>query len=430
MKIPFINWQLTRKESAAGPAGVAMQVGQPQYTGKLSESRDKYSEEAMRSVVAYAAVSQIAKAFGSVEFYPATLDRDGTPKDVAAPDLLRVWNRPNPTQSGAQFRELWATFYAIHGEAFQERVGNGAGRPTELWLHFPERMGVIPGSTGIPQAYEYTGPSGQKVRWPVNAANGDSDILHTRAPNPADRWRGLAPTFPAGASIDANNDGREWNAALLQNSARPSGILSVDGELDDDQRARLKMRIDERYSGAANAGRPLVIEGGMSWQSTSITPKDMEWIESNRETARAIALAYGVPPMLLGIPGDNTYSNYREARLAFYDDTVLPMVNLYAQEMSHWFAARFNPSFVILPNLDKIEALDFRRERKWDRVQNADFLTVDEKRKALGYDPLGPGLGGDLVPVVQQFGALTFSDLDADPEAAGRRAFGDDDGAD
>ena len=70
-----------------------------------------------------------------------------------------------------------------------------------------------------------------------------------------------------------------------------------------------------------------MLEGGLDWKPMGLTPKDMDFLEAKNAAAREIALAFGVPPMLLGIPGDNTYSNYQEANRAFYRLTVLPLLS-------------------------------------------------------------------------------------------------------
>ena len=94
--------------------------------------------------------------------------------------------------------------------------------------------------------------------------------------------------------------------------------------LSDDQFERLKRELEENYQGARNAGRPLLLEGGLDWKAMSLSPKDMDFMEAKHAAAREIALAFGVPPQLLGIPGDNTYSNYQEANRVFFRATVLP----------------------------------------------------------------------------------------------------------
>src|SRR3546814_1188179 len=89
------------------------------------------------------------------------------------------------------------------------------------------------------------------------------------------------------------------------------------------------------FQGAANAGRPMLLEGGLKWQSLSLTPADMDFTETKAAAAREIALAFGVPPMLLGLPGDNTYANYQEANRALWRLTILPLVTKIVRTEEH-----------------------------------------------------------------------------------------------
>ena len=91
-----------------------------------------------------------------------------------------------------------------------------------------------------------------------------------------------------------------------------------------------------------NAGRPMVLEGGLDWKAIAMSPKDMDFIELLKNVAaREIALAFGVPPMLLGIPGDNTYANYAEANRSLWRQTVVPLVNRVAAALEHWLQPGF-----------------------------------------------------------------------------------------
>jgi phage portal protein BeeE len=167
------------------------------------------------------------------------------------------------------------------------------------------------------------------------------------------------------------------------------------------------------------------LEGGLDWKSMSLTPKDMDFIEAKHVAAREIALALGVPPMLLGIPGDNTYSNYQEATRSFWRATVLPLVNRTAKALSAWLGPAYGVDTAAIgsrqsavvrsrvptadcllptagldlrPDLDAIEALSTEREALWARIDAATFLTPDEKRAAVGYGPMGSD-PADLTPV-------------------------------
>ena len=151
------------------------------------------------------------------------------------------------------------------------------------------------------------------------AAGGAAPVLHLALFHPLDDHYGFAPLEAAQTALDMHNAAGAWNKALLDNAARPSGALVYEpkegGNLSEEQFERLQDGAGGRIiQGAANAGRPLLLEGGLDWKAMSLTPKDMDFIEAKNGAAREIALAFGVPPMLLGIPGDNTYANYRRGQ--------------------------------------------------------------------------------------------------------------------
>ena len=140
-------------------------------------------------------------------------------------------------------------------------------------------------------------------------------------------------------------------------------------------------------SGAARAGRPLLLDGGLDWKAMGYSPRDMDFVEARHAAARDIALAFGVPPMLLGIPGDNTYSNYQEANRAFTRQTLLPLINRTLDSFTHWLQPRFGDGLVLAVDEDRLEGLTDERQLVWQRLAEADFLTEDEKREAVGYGP-------------------------------------------
>jgi HK97 family phage portal protein len=120
----------------------------------------------------------------------------------------------------------------------------------------------------------------------------------------------------------------------------------------------------------------------------------MDFLEAKHAAAREIALAFGVPPMLLAIPGDNTYSNYQEANRVFWRQTVLPLAARVGAALTQWLAPAFGGELRLAVDPDPIDALAADRTAQWDRVSNAPFLTVNEKRAATGYGPID---GGDTL---------------------------------
>jgi hypothetical protein len=150
----------------------------------------------------------------------------------------------------------------------------------------------------------------------------------------------------------------------------------------------------------------------------SLSPRDMDFLEAKNAAAREIALALGVPPMLLGIPGDNTYANFQEANRTFWRQTVLPLVKRTAQALSGWLAS----PHVLTPDLDTIDALTGDRDALWTRLQATSFLTDDEKRAAVGYGPKPIGaLTQKFNPHHDDRGRFDFAPDGSKPEPIARR---------
>ena len=382
MKLPRLFAKPEVKESQAHSI-LVLNPGQPVWTPRDYKS---FAEEAyVRNVIAYQAINKIAEAVSSVRWVAYRGETEVT--QSPALDLI---NNPNPTQSGREFIEAKIGYLMISGNSYDERIMI-SGQPREMYTHRPDRMKVVPGPNGTPKAYIYEVAS-SRVTWQVDEI-GKSDIRHMRLFNPLNDWYGQAPVEAAAYAIDQHNEAMKWVQALLQNSARPSGALVSKGDaLTDEQYNRLKAQMEMQYQGGANAGRPMLLEGGLDWKEMGLSPTDMGVIESKNSAARDISLAFGVPPQLLGIPGDNTYSNYSEARLSFWEDTIIPLVDRLAEEFTAFIGEPYGVE--IRADMDQIPAIVDKRRALWEMVNTSTVLTINEKREAMGYDPIA---GGDQV---------------------------------
>jgi HK97 family phage portal protein len=334
--------------------------------------------------VVHRAVRLVAEAAASL---PLSLVEGGRILDRHP--LLALLRRPNPREGGARFLESVYGHLLVSGNAYLEAVAvEGAVR--ELYALRPDRMRVVPGRDGWPAAYDYA-VGAETVRF-VQAGE-IPPILHLTLFHPTDDHYGLSPMEAAAVPLDIHNAAGAWNKALLDNAARPCGalVLASGGPgMTELQFARLREELEKNYQGAANAGRPLLLEGGLDWKPLSLSPKDMDFIEAKHAAAREIALAFGVPPLLLGLPGDNTHANYAEANRAFYRQTVIPLVKRTAEAIAQWLSPAYGAELSLEPDLDGIEALASERESLWRRVSEAGFLTDDEKREAVGYGRSAP----------------------------------------
>lgn len=384
---------LESKKSAVrhilGSGAAWIGAGTPRWTAR---DMARLAEEGYRkNVIAHRSIRLIAECAASVPWKLFAGD-----EQLSRHPLLDLLTRPNPMEGGAELMERLYAFLNIAGDAYLERVTGVDGRPGELHVLRPDRMKIVPGPSGWPRAYRYS-VAGRSHDFAVDPVTGTSDILHLKTFNPLDEHYGLSPMEAAAYGIDIHNAAGGWNKALFDNAARPSGALVYDakdgGSLTDEQFGRLKDELAETYQGAVNAGRPLLLEGGLKWQGMSFSPQDMDFINAKHVSAREIAIAFGVPPMLLSIPGDNTYSNYREANRALWRLTLVPLVEKTASALNRWLMPCFGDDLRLAYDRDAVPALAADRNAEWERIERASFMTINEKRHALGLSPIEGGNG-------------------------------------
>ncbi len=374
--------ELASKASVAGPVIAMHETGRPVWSPR---DYGGFAREGFaKNPIVYRSVRMIAEAAASV---PIRLFEGG--RELTQHPLLSLLATPNPVTCGPDLMEDWYGYLLIAGNAYLEAVSIDDA-PRELYVLRPDRMNVVPGADGWPEAYDYSA-NGRTVRF-QQLNGGVRPILHMALFNPSNDYYGMSPIEAAAVAIDVHNAASGWNKALLDNSARPSGALvyTSGAHMTEAQFGRLKSELETNYQGAINAGRPMLLEGGLDWKSMSMSPKDMDFIEAKNAAAREIALSLGVPPMLLGIPGDNTYSNYQEANRVFWRQTILPIVKRTLAAVNAWLAPAFGP-VELKPALDQIDALSSERAGLWEMLQRAEFLTTEEKRAAAGFPGIAVG---------------------------------------
>ena len=332
-------------------------------------------EAYLKNPVAQRAVRLVAEGIG------------GAPVVASDPALLALVSE---TSAGQPLLETLAAHLMLHGNGYVQVLRDADGNPVELFALRPERVTVLPDAGGWPAAFAYK--VGEKaLRIEAVDDFGRPNLIHVKHFHPVDDHYGAGCLEAAEEAVAIHNAAARWNRSLLENAARPSGALVYDpgdpgASLTPDQFDRIKAELTAAYAGQANAGRPMLLEGGLKWQSLALTPADMDFATLKAAAARDIALAFGVPPMLLGIPGDNTYANYREANRALWRLTLLPVAGkilaAIAEGLSPWFReARLGV------DMDRVPALAEDRERLWAQVSAAEFLSGEEKRAMLGIEP-------------------------------------------
>jgi len=344
----------------------------------------------------YACVKQIVDASGGIPWnlFKRPMSKGAKKEKIEDHGLLNLLKRPNPQDGGAAFTKNTLAYYLISGNSYNIKAGPEQGPPAELYCARPERMKILPGTKFEPIAgYRYT----------VNGIDRKPDytpkeVLHLKAFHPLDDWYGLSPIRVAARQVDLQDMAARWNANLLKQDCRPPGALVTEGNLEDEQYIRLEKMIEKKMMGLENVGRPPIFEGGIKWEAFAITPRDMDWINSDKLNSRKICSVFNVAPELIGDAENKTYSNYKEARKALYMETILPLMDFLRDEYNNWLTPQWEEQGLYLEyNKDAIEAIKEELDAIYTRQATAYWRTINEKRLSTGDDEIGKA--GDVILV-------------------------------
>jgi HK97 family phage portal protein len=380
------------------PVTVYNNVG---YSTPKRDSFIQYAEEGYQeNAVVYKCVNEIANGASSVKFdvFDEETKLDNHP-------LINLLERPNPLQAGNEFFQSLYAYLLLSGNSYVLRTGADNQPPKELHLLRPDRIKIEPSNTTIPKSYQYE-LSGQVVAsYPVDSETGASEIKHFKLWNPTDDYYGLSPIRAASVDIDQHNYSAKHNVNLLMNGARPSGAIvfrprdeaGMNVQLTESQRQQLISDLELRFQGTNNSGRAMLLEGDFDWKEMGLSPKDMDFLQLKNMSARDIAMCFGVPSQLVGIPDAQTYSNVQEARLALYEETIIPLIRRVESDLNEYLAPYYGERLRIQYDIDSIPAMAERRRRIYENVTVAvreGIISRNEARDRLGLEPI---TGGDEV---------------------------------
>jgi HK97 family phage portal protein len=346
------------------------------------------------NVIVYRCVNLIAQSASHVPWI-LRKNKVSTGQAITNHPILDLLKRPNPEKAGADFFCEVIASKLLFGNAYILSASSNGNHPKEIYL-LPASSTQILTQNNYPVAYQYHSNRGGKV-YPIDPISRMGKVLHIKNYHPTDPNYGLSCLDAASLPIRLHSEATKWKNALLRNGARPSGALIIrdgNGYLNDEQFERLQQQLYDKYSGSSNSGKPLLLEGGLDWKEMSISPKDMDFIQSKNSAAREIALAFGVPPQLLGINGDNTYSNMQEARLALWEETLIPLLDKLSDALGGWLSYWYQEDITLDFDRDSISALTEKRENLWGKIASANFMTLNEKRALVGLKPIA---GGDKI---------------------------------
>lgn len=365
------------------------------YMGKSARRYKDYAKEGYQdNAIVHRCVKLIADSASAVKI--KVFDGD---IELENHELISLLERPNPLQSGGEYFASLYSYLLISGNSYLLRDTENDTPPRELYLLRPDRIKIKSSSSMIPDYYCYL-VDGQIIKeYPVDQDNGRSQLKQIKLWNPLDDFYGLSPILASAYNIDQHNLAGLHNVALLKNGCTPSGMLKFEPKdetgmsatLTDDQRARLLEDLEMRFQGSSNSGRPMLLEGNFEYKQLGLNPKDMDFLELLNLSAREIALCFGVPAQLIGIPEANTYSNMETAKLALYEETVIPLLTRVQSDLNEFLSPLYNGDIRIEYDLTSIPAMAEKTKQVYLNVSQAvqnGIMTRNEAREKLGLEEI------------------------------------------
>ena len=361
---------------------------------KTYKYQDLAKEGYLKNAIVYRCVNEISKGASAVPFVLKAGDQI-----IEEHPLIDLLMRPNPLQSYSEFFSSLFGYVLLSGNAYILKTGSDMGAPKELHQLRPDRINIKGSGKPIPEKYEYMVNGRVANTYMIDQENGFSELKHIKLWNPLDDYYGLSPMSAAAVEVDQFNMSSKHNVNLLQNGARPSGAVIFKPQddagfavnLSESQRQQLITDMNNRFTGANNAGRPMLLEGDFDWKEMGLSPKDMDFATLKHMSATDIALCFGVPSQLVGVPDSQTYSNVAEARLALYEETIIPHLRKIASDLNEWLVPLFDDRLTLEFDIDSIPALSERVRKTYENVTSAvreGIMTRNEAREKIGLEPL------------------------------------------
>ncbi len=361
---------------------------------KTYKYQDLAKEGYLKNAIVYRCVNEISKGASAVPFILKAGDQI-----IEQHPLINLLNRPNPLQSYSEFFNSLFGYVLLSGNAYILKLGAENGAPQELHQLRPDRIVIKGSGKPIPERYEYIMNGRVHETYEIDQENGFSELKHIKLWNPLDDYYGLSPMSAAAVEVDQFNMASKHNVNLLGNGARPSGAVIFKPQddqgfpvnLTESQRQQLLTDLNNRFSGTNNAGRPLLLEGDFDWREMGLSPKDMDFLNLKHMSATDIAMCFGVPNQLVGVPDAQTYANVAEARLALYEETIIPHLRKLSSDLNEWLVPMFDDRLQLEFDIDAIPALSERRRKIYENVTSAvreGIMTRNEAREIIGLQPV------------------------------------------
>lgn len=296
--------------------------------------------------------------------------------------LCRLLDAPNPWLTPWELWYLTTVYLETTGNCFWYVTDDVDTGPAEIWVVPTPWVRVVPDATAFVAGYEIVAPGNRSERFDA------SEIIHLKYPNPLDPHYGLSPLRATALTVDANTELQKSRYQTFLAGPRPGVVLRTDQTLSDVTVKRLEDKLDAKFAGRGNWHRPLVLEQGLTASPWTLSPAEMDFLNSSRMTRDEILAAFRVPLPVAGIVENAGLGSgmWDGARTMFCEGTVQPKLELIAQCLTRDLARRYGPDVAVsFPDCSPRVRDQQRKDDELDAKLG--LRTIDEIRRARGLGP-------------------------------------------
>jgi len=296
--------------------------------------------------------------------------------------LMRLLSQPNPWLTPWELWYLTVVNLELTGNCFWYVSQTSQRKPSEIWVIPTPWVRVIPDAASFVRGYEVTSPGAITERLAAD------DVIHIKYPNPIDPYYGLSPLQANALSVDTHAELQHARYQAFRAGQRPGVVVATDQVLSEATVRRLEESVQARLGGRENWQRPLILEQGLKVSPWTLTPAEMDFLNSAKLTRDEILAVYRVPAPIAGIVetiglGKDIWTG---ARVMFCEGTVQPKLDLIGQVLTRDLGKRFGPDIgVAFPECSPRNQAERRADDELD--VRTGIRTVNEIRQARGLKP-------------------------------------------
>jgi len=340
-------------------------VGPPptRYMPQLMRTNHETSN---RNPIVYRCIKLIAQNIASIPIIP--------PENIKVAKLLR---QPNSTEEFSSLIEKVVSALFVHG-----RIYLLLREPEQLQLLYPYQVTEQFNELGLLCGYSYTTMKGTKFE-PITP-EGCCNVLAIKYNDPFNRsTTPLSPCELINESVKLYNSITACNQAIMDNAARFSGALIINGNhINEYEIENIRKSLEEK-TGYYQAGKTIILQGNLKWEQMKINAADADYTKLQEFVAREIMQGLGVPAPMLGL-NDTGFHHYKEARIHFWEDTLLPLARQIFGALSKWFSTHCKEEIRLQLNLKEVPAFADKVDNRIQIMAMSNFLTDEEKRNFCG----------------------------------------------